>query len=72
MQGGDTAFRDQTPDLMTARLKVRTKNYCIDAYQLVNGFQFTADFFCASLRNGSRDACLVSTINFEKNTIINY
>ncbi|XP_013182809.1 PREDICTED: trypsin-like isoform X2 [Papilio xuthus] len=56
--GGDTAFRDQTPDLLTARLKVRTKNYCIDAYQLVNGFQFTADFFCASLRNGSRDACL--------------
>ncbi|CAH2057278.1 unnamed protein product, partial [Iphiclides podalirius] len=57
-RGSDTAFRDHTPDLLTARLKVRTRNYCIDAYQLVNGFQFTADFFCASLRNGSRDACL--------------
>ncbi|XP_045524969.1 trypsin-like [Pieris brassicae] len=57
-RGGDTAFRDHTPDLLTARLKVRTRNYCRDAYQLVNGFQFTPDFFCASLRNGTRDACL--------------
>ncbi|XP_068625132.1 putative trypsin-6 [Battus philenor] len=57
-RGSDTAFRDHTPDLLTARLKVRTRSYCIDAYQLVNGFQFTPDFFCASLRNGSRDACL--------------
>ncbi|CAK1591193.1 unnamed protein product [Parnassius mnemosyne] len=57
-KGTDTAFRDHTPDLLKARLKVRTRNYCIDAYQLVNGFQFTPDFFCASLRNGTRDACL--------------
>ncbi|KAJ0171522.1 hypothetical protein K1T71_013072 [Dendrolimus kikuchii] len=57
-RGSDTAFRDPTPDLLTARLKVRSKHYCVDAYQLVNGFQFTADFFCASLRNGTRDACL--------------
>ncbi|CAD0205125.1 unnamed protein product [Chrysodeixis includens] len=57
-RGTDTAFRDHTPDLMTARLKVRSQHYCVDAYQLVNGFQFTADFFCASLRNGTRDACL--------------
>ncbi|XP_049880232.1 trypsin-like, partial [Pectinophora gossypiella] len=57
-KGSDTAFRDQTPDLLTARLKVRTQHYCIDAYQLVNGFMFTDDFFCASLRNGTRDACL--------------
>ncbi|XP_034826583.1 uncharacterized protein [Maniola hyperantus] len=57
-RGSDTAFRDHTPDLMTARLKVRTRGYCSDAYQLVSGFQFTPDFFCASLRNGTRDACL--------------
>ncbi|XP_059055955.1 trypsin-1-like [Achroia grisella] len=57
-RGSDTAFRDHTPDLLSARLKVRTRHYCIDAYQLVNGFQFTEDFFCASLRNGTRDACL--------------
>ncbi|CAH0717888.1 unnamed protein product, partial [Brenthis ino] len=57
-RGSDTAFRDHTPDLMTARLKVRTRSYCSDAYQLVNGFLFTPDFFCASLRNGTRDACL--------------
>ncbi|KAL0861631.1 hypothetical protein ABMA27_009127 [Loxostege sticticalis] len=57
-RGSDTAFRDHTPDLLTARLKVRTQHYCVDAYQLVNGFQFTQDFFCASLRNGTRDACL--------------
>ncbi|XP_026750660.2 trypsin 3A1-like [Galleria mellonella] len=56
--GSDTAFRDHTPDLLSTRLKVRTRHYCIDAYQLVNGFQFTEDFFCASLRNGIRDACL--------------
>ncbi|XP_013191657.2 putative trypsin-6 [Amyelois transitella] len=58
LRGSDTAFRDHTPDLLTARLKVRTQHYCIDAYQLVNGFQFTEDFFCASLRNGTRDVCL--------------
>ncbi|KAJ8710815.1 hypothetical protein PYW08_009330 [Mythimna loreyi] len=57
-RGSDTMFREHTPDLMTARLKVRSQHYCMDAYQLVNGFQFTADFFCASLRNGTRDACL--------------
>uniref|UniRef100_A0A2A4JJY4 Peptidase S1 domain-containing protein n=1 Tax=Heliothis virescens TaxID=7102 RepID=A0A2A4JJY4_HELVI len=57
-RGSDTAFREYTPDLMTARLKVRSHHYCVDAYQLVNGFQFSADFFCASLRNGTRDACL--------------
>ncbi|XP_026728171.1 trypsin-4-like isoform X2 [Trichoplusia ni] len=57
-RGTDTAFREHTPDMMTARLKVRSQHYCIDAYQLVNGFQFTMDFFCASLRNGTRDACL--------------
>ncbi|XP_038218615.1 trypsin-1-like [Zerene cesonia] len=57
-RGTDTSFRDQTPDLLSARLKVRTRHYCRDAYQLVNGFQFTPDFFCASLRNGTRDACL--------------
>ncbi|XP_022818570.1 trypsin-like [Spodoptera litura] len=57
-KGTDTAFREHTPDLMTGRLKVRSQHYCIDAYQLVNGFQFTQDFFCASLRNGTRDACL--------------
>ncbi|KAJ8710067.1 hypothetical protein PYW07_009433 [Mythimna separata] len=57
-RGSDTTFREHTPDLMTARLKVRSQHYCMDAYQLVNGFQFTADFFCASLRNGTRDACL--------------
>ncbi|CAG9792749.1 unnamed protein product [Diatraea saccharalis] len=57
-RGSDTAFRDHTPDLLTSRLKVRSRHYCIDAYQLVNGFQFTEDFFCASLRNGTRDACL--------------
>nr|XP_021192247.2 trypsin 3A1 [Helicoverpa armigera] len=57
-RGTDTAFREYTPDLMTARLKVRSHHYCVDAYQLVNGFQFTPDFFCASLRNGTRDACL--------------
>ncbi|KOB73735.1 Trypsin-related protease, partial [Operophtera brumata] len=56
--GSDTAFRDHTSDLITGRLKVRSQQYCIDAYQLVNGFQFTQDFFCASLRNGTRDACL--------------
>ncbi|CAH2231869.1 jg11056 [Pararge aegeria aegeria] len=56
--GSDTAFRDHTPDLMTARLKVRTRGFCSDAYQLVSGFQFTPDFFCASLREGIRDACL--------------
>ncbi|XP_052745011.1 uncharacterized protein LOC112050571 isoform X1 [Bicyclus anynana] len=57
-RGSDTAFRDHTPDLMSARLKVRTRGYCSDAYQLVSGFQFTPDFFCASLREGIRDACL--------------
>ncbi|XP_026332678.1 trypsin-like [Hyposmocoma kahamanoa] len=57
-RGSELAFRDHTPDLLTARLKVRTQHYCMDAYQLVNGFMFTDDFFCASLRNGSRDACL--------------
>ncbi|CAG5054994.1 unnamed protein product [Parnassius apollo] len=57
-EGTETAFRDHTPDLLTTRLKVRTRSYCIDAYQLVNGFQFTPDFFCASLRNGTRDLCL--------------
>ncbi|XP_072948296.1 trypsin-4-like [Epargyreus clarus] len=57
-RGSDTAFRDHTPDLLSGRLKVRTRHYCADAYQLVNGFRFTEDFFCASLRNGSRDACL--------------
>ncbi|XP_037297747.1 trypsin [Manduca sexta] len=57
-RGSDTAFRDHTSDLLTARLKVRSRHFCIDAYQLVNGFQFTEDFFCASLRNGTRDACL--------------
>ncbi|KAJ2941374.1 hypothetical protein O0L34_g3577 [Tuta absoluta] len=57
-RASDTAFRDHTPELLAARLKVRTQHYCIDAYQLVNGFMFTEDFFCASLRNGTRDACL--------------
>ncbi|XP_075985483.1 uncharacterized protein LOC142982716 [Anticarsia gemmatalis] len=57
-RGTDTSFREHTPDLMVARLKVRSQGYCKDAYQLVNGFQFTPDFFCASLRNGTRDACL--------------
>ncbi|KAM3956723.1 trypsin-4 [Aphomia sociella] len=57
-RGSDTSFRDHTPDLLSARLKIRSRHYCIDAYQLVNGLQFTEDFFCASLRNGSRDACL--------------
>ncbi|RVE50023.1 hypothetical protein evm_005229 [Chilo suppressalis] len=57
-RGSDTAFRDHTPDLLTGRLKVRSRHYCLDAYQLVNGFQFTEDFFCASLRNGTRDVCL--------------
>ncbi|CAB3249764.1 unnamed protein product [Arctia plantaginis] len=57
-RGTDTAFRDHTPDMGYARLKVRSQSYCMDAYQLVNGFQFTEDFFCASLRNGSRDLCL--------------
>ncbi|CAB3249763.1 unnamed protein product [Arctia plantaginis] len=57
-KGSYTAFKDPTPDLMTARLKVRTQHFCTDAYQLVNGLQITPDFFCASLRNGTRDACL--------------
>ncbi|VVC98959.1 uncharacterized protein LOC126969937 [Leptidea sinapis] len=57
-RSSDTDFREHTPDMLTARLKVRTTHYCRDAYQLVNGFQFTPDFFCASLRNGTRDACL--------------
>ncbi|XP_073962361.1 trypsin-6-like isoform X1 [Choristoneura fumiferana] len=57
-KGSETAHRDPTPDLLNGRLKVRTQRYCSDAYQLVNGFQFTPDFFCASLRNGTRDACL--------------
>ncbi|OWR46003.1 Serine protease similarity trypsin family [Danaus plexippus plexippus] len=67
-RGTDTAFREHTPDLMTARLKVRTVNYCRDAYQLVSGFQFTADFFCASLRNGTRDACLGTDTAFREHT----
>ncbi|XP_075985360.1 trypsin-1-like [Anticarsia gemmatalis] len=57
-RGSDTAFREHTPDMRFGRLKVRSQHYCVDAYQLVNGFQFTDDFFCASLRNGTRDACL--------------
>ncbi|KAL4716419.1 hypothetical protein ACJJTC_015847 [Scirpophaga incertulas] len=57
-RGSDTAFRDATSSLMTSRLKVRSQHYCMDAYQLVNGLQITPDFFCASLRNGTRDACL--------------
>ncbi|WP_159188795.1 trypsin-like serine protease, partial [Klebsiella pneumoniae] len=57
-RGVDTSFREHTPDLMSARLKIRTQHYCQDAYQLVNGLQITPDFFCASLRNGTRDVCL--------------
>ncbi|XP_063387837.1 trypsin-1-like isoform X1 [Cydia fagiglandana] len=56
--GSETAFREQSSNLLVARLKVRTRHYCEDAYQLVNGFQFGDDMFCASLRNGTRDACL--------------
>ncbi|XP_063542418.1 trypsin 3A1-like isoform X2 [Cydia strobilella] len=56
--GSETAFREQTSNMLVARLKVRSRHYCEDAYQLVNGFQFGEDMFCASLRNGTRDACL--------------
>ncbi|XP_041973590.1 trypsin-7-like isoform X2 [Aricia agestis] len=51
-------FEEHPPDLLTARLKVRTQTYCEDAYELVSGFRYDNDFFCASLRNGTRDACL--------------
>ncbi|XP_048001232.1 trypsin 3A1-like [Leguminivora glycinivorella] len=56
--GSETAFREHTSNMLVARLKVRTRHYCEDAYQLVSGFQFGEDMFCASLRNGTRDACL--------------
>ncbi|XP_028040514.1 trypsin-like [Bombyx mandarina] len=58
VKGTDTAFREHTPSLLSARLKIRSHRYCVDAFQLVSGLQITRDFFCASLRNGTRDACL--------------
>ncbi|CAG9131596.1 unnamed protein product [Plutella xylostella] len=58
VKGSGASFKDPPGGLATTRLKVRSQQFCADAYQLVHGFRFTKDLFCASMRQGARDACL--------------